>query len=86
MLHSPSERGLASGASRSPFCRIRRTIGEYNFAGQHQQSPAPLGGGLVKAEWFVFRANETDCSQDVCALYTHARSIRRPTGPPDGLR
>ena len=26
--------------------RIRRTIGEYNFAGQYQQSPAPLGGGL----------------------------------------
>jgi len=32
--------------------RIRRTLGEYNFAGQYQQSPAPLGGGLVKAEWF----------------------------------
>ncbi len=32
--------------------RIRRTIGEYNFAGQYQQSPAPLGGGLVKIEWF----------------------------------
>ena len=32
--------------------RIRQTIGEYNFAGQYQQSPAPLGGGMVKAEWF----------------------------------
>jgi predicted phage terminase large subunit-like protein len=32
--------------------QIRRTIGEYNFAGQYQQSPAPLGGGLVKAHWF----------------------------------
>jgi phage terminase large subunit-like protein len=32
--------------------RIRRTIGEYNFAGQYQQTPAPLGGGLVKAQWF----------------------------------
>lgn len=31
---------------------IRRTIGEYNFAGQYQQSPAPRGGALVKAEWF----------------------------------
>src|SRR6201981_2938850 len=29
--------------------RIRRTIGEYNFAGQYQQSPAPLGGGMVRA-------------------------------------
>ena len=39
--------------------RIRRTIGEYNFAGQYQQSPAPLGGGLVKADWFKrYRENE----------------------------
>ena len=32
--------------------RIRETVGEYNFAGQYQQTPAPLGGELVKAEWF----------------------------------
>ena len=32
--------------------QIRRTIGEYNFAGQYQQAPAPLGGGLVKTAWF----------------------------------
>jgi len=41
--------------AREPFDtlqRIRRTIGEYNFAGQYQQTPAPLGGGLVKVEWF----------------------------------
>ena len=39
--------------------RIRRKIGIYNFAGQYQQSPAPLGGGLVKAEWFRrYRENE----------------------------
>lgn len=25
---------------------IRETLGEYNFSGQYQQSPAPLGGGL----------------------------------------
>src|SRR5215467_696642 len=39
--------------------RIRGTVGEYNFAGQYQQSPAPLGGGLVKAEWFK-RYRESD--------------------------
>jgi predicted phage terminase large subunit-like protein len=38
--------------SLATLAHIRRTIGEYNFAGQYQQSPAPLGGGLVKAEWF----------------------------------
>jgi predicted phage terminase large subunit-like protein len=33
---------------------VRRTLGEYNFAGQYQQSPSPLGGGMVKAEWFKY--------------------------------
>src|SRR5215469_4561607 len=38
---------------------IRKTLGEFNFAGQYQQSPAPLGGGLVKAAWFKrYRENE----------------------------
>jgi predicted phage terminase large subunit-like protein len=31
---------------------LRHMIGEYNFAGQYQQAPTPLGGGLVKAAWF----------------------------------
>jgi len=47
--------GEALHPEREPLAtleRIHRTIGEYNFAGQYQQSPAPLGGGLVKAEWF----------------------------------
>jgi predicted phage terminase large subunit-like protein len=47
--------GEALHPAREPLAvleNIRRTMGEYNFAGQYQQSPAPLGGGLVKAEWF----------------------------------
>src|SRR6266851_143323 len=31
---------------------LKREMGEYIFAGQYQQAPAPLGGGFVKAEWF----------------------------------
>ena len=37
---------------RATLDHICRTIGEYNFAGQYQQAPAPLGGGLIKVEWF----------------------------------
>jgi predicted phage terminase large subunit-like protein len=33
---------------------IREIQGEYNFAGQYQQSPSPLGGGLVKTQWFKY--------------------------------
>jgi len=32
--------------------RIRETLGEYHFAGQYQQSPAPLEGGMIKRAWF----------------------------------
>ena len=32
--------------------KLKQQIGEYTFAGQYQQSPAPLGGGIVKREWF----------------------------------
>lgn len=32
--------------------RIRQIQGEYNFAGQYQQAPAPRGGGMIKLEWF----------------------------------
>ena len=31
---------------------FRRQMGEYNFAAQYQQSPVPLGGGLIKRAWF----------------------------------
>jgi predicted phage terminase large subunit-like protein len=31
---------------------MREVVGEYNFAGQYQQSPSPLGGGMVKTSWF----------------------------------
>jgi predicted phage terminase large subunit-like protein len=55
-------RGEALHPDREPLEtpeHIRRTIGEYNFAGQYQQSPAPLGGGMVKAESFKrYRENE----------------------------
>jgi len=49
------QRGEALHPQRQPLAtldKIRRTIGEYNFAGQYQQAPAPQGGGMVKAAWF----------------------------------
>ena len=33
---------------------LRRTTGKYNFSGQYQQNPSPLGGGMVKAKWFKY--------------------------------
>ncbi len=52
--------------SRETLDRIRRTLGEYNFAGQYQQVPAPAGGGLVKADWFKYYAE-----REVPAKFEH---------------
>ena len=49
------QRGEALHPERQPLPileQIRRTLGEYNFAGQYQQAPSPQGGGMVKAVWF----------------------------------
>jgi predicted phage terminase large subunit-like protein len=47
--------GEALHPEREPLevlAQLRGIQGEYNFAGQYQQAPAPLGGGLVKSAWF----------------------------------
>ena len=45
--------------SLETLAHIRSTIGEYNFAGQYQQTPAPAGGGMVKEAWFRrYRLND----------------------------
>ncbi len=47
--------GEALHPGREPLAtlaRIQRNLGEYSFASQYQQAPAPLDGGLVKSAWF----------------------------------
>ena len=54
--------GEALHSERQPpemLAQLRRTLGEDNFAGQYQQAPTPLGGGMVKAAWFkTYATNE----------------------------
>jgi hypothetical protein len=56
------QRGEALHSERQPLATLdktRRTIAEYNFAGQYQQMPAPQGGGMVKTAWFRSYAKRT---------------------------
>ena len=49
--------GEALHPSREPLevlKEMREIIGEYNFAGQYQQSPAPLAGGMIRKGWFKY--------------------------------
>jgi predicted phage terminase large subunit-like protein len=51
--------------SRATLEQIRLTLGEYHFAGQYQQTPAPAGGGMIKAEWFrTYALNELPAAFD----------------------
>jgi predicted phage terminase large subunit-like protein len=36
----------------SEVAKIEREMGDYAFAGQFQQTPAPRGGGILKEEWW----------------------------------
>ena len=42
----------AARESLTTLQHIRQTLGEYSFAGQYLQAPAPLGGGMIKVDWF----------------------------------
>ena len=47
--------GDALHAEREPLellTQIREIQGEYHFAAQYQQAPSPLGGGMIKTDWF----------------------------------
>lgn len=44
----------------SVIAEARITLGEYGFAGQHNQKPAPPGGGIFKKHWFRFWYKRTD--------------------------
>jgi predicted phage terminase large subunit-like protein len=39
--------------------QIRAVQGEYNFAGQYQQTPSPSGGGMIKIDWFARYTQQT---------------------------
>jgi hypothetical protein len=58
---------------------IRQTIGEYNFAGQYQQTPAPLGAGLIKVS---HGSRPMSLPSDPNASIRSSRAGIRPTSRP----
>ncbi len=73
--------GEALHAEREPLevlNHIREAQGEYNFAGQYQQAPAPLGGGMVKAEWFkIYTAADLPSTFDM--IFQSWDTANKPT-------
>lgn len=42
----------------SKLLESKQQMGEYSFAGQYQQNPAPLEGGIIKKKWLKFYNKE----------------------------
>ncbi|MCI5049509.1 MAG: phage terminase large subunit [Rickettsiales bacterium] len=52
MIREPGDLLHPVRESQAVLDRHRAILGEYHFAGQYQQQPAPLGGGMIKTDWF----------------------------------
>lgn len=48
----------------------KTTLGEYLFAGRHQQSPFPLGGGIFKEKWWQYHSTVPEIEKIVWAWDT----------------
>jgi predicted phage terminase large subunit-like protein len=57
---------------------IREIQGEYNFAGQYQQAPAPLGGGMIKVDWFK-TYTEADLPSKFDMIFQSWDTANKPT-------
>lgn len=44
--------------------KLRAEMGSYDFAAQYQQRPAPLGGGIIKWNWFKRRYTKPPVKQE----------------------
>jgi len=66
-VHRPSGQALhPERESLETLQKIRHILGEYKFAGQYQQEPAPLGGGMVKLAWFkAYKVGEQPAKFDL---------------------
>lgn len=51
---SPGDVLDPSRESRDTLLRIRQSLGKYNFSAQYQQMPIPVGGAMIKQDWFRY--------------------------------
>lgn len=43
---------LSKRLTQKEIKKLKKELGSYQYAGQYQQRPAPLEGGLIKKQWF----------------------------------
>jgi len=69
----PRQDGEALWPGKYPLSelqRIRSSLGEYDFASLYQQRPVPLGGGIIRHEWWRYYARIPTVTRKVWAWDT----------------
>jgi predicted phage terminase large subunit-like protein len=51
---SPGEALCPERYDEKYLAKVRKKLGEYFFSALYQQSPVPLGGSLIKKDWFQY--------------------------------
>jgi len=52
VIREPGELLHEERASANTIQELKTLLGSYGYAGQYQQRPAPIGGGIIKLAWF----------------------------------
>ena len=61
---------------------LERTLGSFATAGQHQQTPVPRGGGIIKDDWWTLWEPDQDPPLDfVCAWLDTAYTEKEENDP-----
>lgn len=60
--------------------KIKIALGEYGYAGQYQQRPAPLGGGMIKMDWFKKFTTQPDLSNVIRITQSWDTALTANTG------
>lgn len=63
---------------------VKRRLGSYGFAGQHQQRPTPAGGGRIKLAWFPRYQERPDEPEQVILSFDTAQKEREINDPSVG--
>jgi predicted phage terminase large subunit-like protein len=60
--------------------KIKIALGEYGYAGQYQQRPAPLGGGMIKMDWFKRFKTQPDKQEVIKIIQSWDTALTANTG------
>lgn len=66
---------------KKEVAKAKKRLGTYGYAGQHQQTPTPLGGGRIKLDWFPRYRSEAIEYDEVVMSFDTAQKAKEVNDP-----